>query len=68
MDEPERDPLDDGFRSFPRYPAPGRPEQPMPHRPSSWPWVLTVAILTVVTFVGIGALIVVTLLMGLFNQ
>lgn len=27
----------------PPYPAPGRPEQPMPRKPSPWPWIAGVS-------------------------
>lgn len=37
---------------FPRYPAPGRPEQPMPSPSSGVPWLVFGVIITVLTALG----------------
>ncbi len=42
------DPDDDPFASVPRYPAPGRPEQPLRRPQSPWSWVAGAIVLAVV--------------------
>ncbi|MEH3034492.1 MAG: hypothetical protein PGN07_10775 [Aeromicrobium erythreum] len=37
---------------FARYPAPGRPEQPMPQAPSPWPWIIGGTVVAVLTLLG----------------
>ncbi|MET0447098.1 MAG: hypothetical protein ABW004_01775 [Aeromicrobium sp.] len=68
MEDPERDPQDEGLRPFPRFPAPGRPEQPMRQKPSAWTGVLVAVILTGVAIVAVVVVIAVVLLEALFSQ
>lgn len=53
-DESSPEPVEFGLEAFShaRYPAPGRPQQPMHRTPSPWPWIIAGGAIAMLAVLG----------------